>query len=277
MDEGVIYSDVFAFVDYGNVGDFGFYPMADLCPFCKKKLDLLEGPWNEKELIQSYNNQLAGSSEELLFIKVKQCKICEWWTTRQINVDLEWDQYSRLWSYNSVIKSINVMSPEVPINELGIYISKHSDKIYSIHHKKMEELVGDVLKEHFDCEVVHCGQSHDRGIDLLLILTDEIIPVQVKRRTKASSMESVSTVRDLLGVMLRDQRKKAILVSTAKDFTKEAKRDVTEVINKGIVDRFDLFNYQNFVNILKSRYHGREVSMLDYIPESLGGSRKRLG
>jgi hypothetical protein len=39
-----------------------------------------------------------------------------------------------------------------------------------------------VFKDYFDCEVIHCGRSHDGGIDLILISADEPTVIQVKPR-----------------------------------------------------------------------------------------------
>jgi restriction system protein len=266
------YFDVISNSQHGKPGDFSWFPSTRVCPFCQVELTVITGNWDKPDFIDAYDNYLKTAGESLYQIKIKKCSLCGWWEIRQINYDDNNDNWSRFWQYNSILKSTNIGSLDVPIKELAKYLAKNDDKIYAIHHKKMEELVGAVLKEHFACEVIHCGQSHDRGIDILLVLGEELMPVQVKRRTKPDAMEKVSVIREMLGVMLRDERRKAMLVSTARDFTKDAKKDVKEVIEKGLVDRFDLVNYSTFMSILKSYFGNEGEDYINWLPKFLGGN-----
>jgi hypothetical protein len=45
-----------------------------------------------------------------------------------------------------------------------------------------------------------------------------------------------------------------MIVTTADHFSKDAKRDVREVLDKGLVEKFDLIDYQSFHSILSSHY-----------------------
>jgi restriction system protein len=274
METQISYFDISEFVQLGKHSDLWGWKSYS-CPYCQINLDFIDGTWNNKELIQNYNNSILGY-ESLWRFDVKKCRLCGWWEVYQINHDSVDDYWSRLAKYNSILKATDISSQEIPIIELGKYLSKHSNQIYKIHHTKMEELVGDVFKEHFDCKVIHCGQSYDRGIDLYLIDGEEKIPIQVKRRTKPNSKEPVSVIREMLGVMFRDSRKSAMLVTTAEDFSKEAKRDVNEVIKKGLVERFDLFNFDKFNSILRTVYKESNCDYLKSVPLLLGGQSSKI-
>ena len=128
----------------------------------------------------------------------------------------------------------------------------------------MEELVGSVFREHFDCETVHCGSTGDRGIDLFLVMSDDLIPVQVKRRTKPGKTESVKTVREMMGVMYRDRFRKAKIVSTAEKFSPSGITDIRKVLSDNLADEIELFNCQDFLAILKTYFKGQEKSYLDF-------------
>jgi restriction system protein len=209
--------------------------------------------------------------EGLAWLNVSQCSDCGWWQVEHTNVDEIDENKSRNWLSQAVMKEADVSSMAIPLSDLAAYLKKNGEKIYGIHDRKMEELVCAVMSDHFNCEVVHCGRTGDRGIDLLLILRDEAIPVQVKRRMAPGRTETVSVIRSLLGVMFRDQRRSAMVVTTADHFSPHAKREVAEVINKGLVDRFDLVDVHSFIDILKSHTRSLTSSFLDVIPEILGG------
>jgi restriction system protein len=129
----------------------------------------------------------------------------------------------------------------------------------------MEELVGVVFREHYDCEVIHCGQTGDKGIDLFLVLSDELVPIQVKRRMTSNKTESVETIRRMLGVMYRDGFKKAIIVSTANKYSRAAQTEAGIVIDRGVADYVNLVNVNNFISIMKQYYSGNEKNYFDVI------------
>jgi restriction system protein len=140
----------------------------------------------------------------------------------------------------------------------------------------MEQLVAAVFAESFRCEVRHVGGTADRGTDLFLVLGDSVVPIQVKRRTQPGRTESVSVVRDLLGVIFRDQRRAGIIVSTADHFSKHAQRDAEEVTRKRLVESFDLVDVHAFMSLLQTHFGRSTHSYLFQVPEALGGKVERI-
>ena len=114
----------------------------------------------------------------------------------------------------------------------------------------MEELVGSVFRDFFSCEVVHCGRSHDGGIDLLLIQGDTTIPIQVKRRVRPDAVELVSTVREMFSVLFRDGFRHGKVVSTAKRFSRGSLDEVEKVLANNRCESFELINLDAFLSML---------------------------
>lgn len=114
----------------------------------------------------------------------------------------------------------------------------------------MELVVQAVLSEHFDCEVKHVGRTADGGIDLLLVMADEVVPVQVKRRESPSAVEPVRTVREMFGVMLRDGFRRASVVTSARGFSKQALAEINQAMNRGAFDAFELVDKPSFLSMI---------------------------
>jgi len=85
----------------------------------------------------------------------------------------------------------------------------------------------------------------------LIINSDKPILVQVKRREKTSSVESVSTVRDFLGAMFIRNNYKGIDVSTAKSFSKPSEKVIEDLKNENRLEYFEMFDFSRFSSILK--------------------------
>lgn len=244
------------------------------CPFCgiyPKKVPFELSREIRNQTYKAYSDRF-GSDRFLYKIYPYQCEYCGWWFVRHIIGDQDNKAHAFEYSSSALLKSTPASSLEVPVQPLADYLAKNEEKIYSIHPSKMEELVGAVMAECYSCDVRYVGGSGDRGIDLLLLLGDDIIPIQVKRRMTPSRTESVSVVRDMLGVMFRDQRRKGMIVTTADHFSTAAQRDADEVLSKKIVDRLDLVDVHNFLSMMRHYCGTKPLSYLAAIPSILGGS-----
>ena len=115
----------------------------------------------------------------------------------------------------------------------------------------MEELVADVFKDFVDCEIRLVGKSHDGGKDLILLDGDKQTFVQVKRRTRNEKTEPVSSIRDLIGASVIGDANACVFVTTADHFSIHAKNAAQKVVEKKILDSFELIDYHRFVDILK--------------------------
>lgn len=168
--------------------------------------------------------------------EVAECS-CGWWYAL---VDNDVCNDGHVAAIGGVLDHYNVDSKQVPVEVLEHELRKRPHLFRHVNPTKMEKLVGSILRDVFDCDVVHLGGAGDGGIDLLLLHADDPIAVQVKRRQSASSAEGVAPIRELLGAALLGRYKHALFVTTAPRFSpaaKDAARLATEI---DLVSSFEL-------------------------------------
>jgi restriction system protein len=222
-----------------------FYYKREYCVFCKKKTEqIYNKPWVDTETIPG-----------VAWHKINSVHICDcgWWEHTFYGYLEGEEKGFKDWTYeidSAIIKKYNIESKDIPIKALNKYLSKNYDDIFKIHHKKLEELVGDVLSEHFLCVAHVVGQANDGGADVILIEAEEPIIVQVKRRTKSGKVESANLIRELIGATLLKESQQCIFVTTADHFSKQAVETKDDFLKKKIVKRFDLIDYHKFFSIL---------------------------
>lgn len=216
-----------------------FFRKKGWCPFCKNdapKVHISEGPYNKIKGSPAYS-----------LSEVWECSKCGWWEVEHLYSD-DWiyDRYLR----HAILELFQPSDIYLPVMSLRKHLRRHPELIYKIHPTKMEELVQSVFKEYYHCEVLHCGKSHDQGVDLLLVNSDIQAIIQVKRRVSPKSVESVSVIRELLGATLLQGKQHSIFVSTADHFSPEAVLTAQRSVTLNIVKSFDLFNAKKFFEIL---------------------------
>ncbi len=179
----------------------------EICPYCGSDVKNIyaEIAWHEywEELWGWYGYECTG---------------CGWW----------WN-YEESGNWGSASPAVHVGSlyktQEPPIELLAAIKAVDADLriLYKMNPTKFEQFVGGILKEFYDCEVLHVGKSHDGGIDLILLdSSGGKVPVQVKRRTSRSKTESVSLIREFRGAMLLHGYNSGMILTTADHFSKEA-------------------------------------------------------
>ncbi|MFC6672301.1 restriction endonuclease [Marinobacterium aestuariivivens] len=182
---------------------------------------------------------------------VSCCDSCGWWrihTYKETDGDIE--GISTIIK-NAVLRKYDLSGKDIPINVLQQYLRNNYEDVINIHDQQMEKLVQSVFSEHFSCEVEHIGKSHDGGIDLLLVRSDNPTVIQVKRRKKLSHIESVSGIRELLGAALLKESKNCIYVSTCSNFSKPANTAAARALELGIVESYELYDFSRFSDVLK--------------------------
>ncbi|MDE7327661.1 MAG: restriction endonuclease [Lachnospiraceae bacterium] len=215
------------------------------CPFCKKKIN--------NEVYHEMNNNINWCTA-VEYEHVVQCPQCGWWEHLYSFSSDDTDQGLRATSSEltqAILRTYDEDSKSVPVEILNKYIAENPEKIYGINDKKMEELVACVFKDFMDCDINLVGKSHDGGKDLILLNGDKQIFVQVKRRTQASKVESVSSIRDLIGASIIGEANACIFVTTADHFSKPAQNAAQKVVEKKVLDSFELIDYHRFVDMLK--------------------------
>jgi restriction endonuclease Mrr len=221
-----------------------FYKKRGYCPFCHTAIQNV------------YKNQKSATLGADLFetIDIWECD-CGFWEafssfTEEKDLITEIDSKNWQKLYYSKVASVEDSKKEKAVKQLVSEIKNNSARLYSIDPLKFEQIAQYVFSAFFKCEVEHVGKSHDGGVDLLIVNSDKPILVQVKRREKANSVESVSTVRDFLGAMYIKNNFNGIILSTAKSFSKPSQKVILDLKSQNRLESFELFDFSRFCSIL---------------------------
>jgi len=205
------------------------------CPYCGNELN---------KRYDEYGNTYHDFPEQFTW-ESYACTICGWWWCGTLP--------DRTYFVGSTVMGTLHRTPQVPqaIADGFDEVRRHSTKLFVMDPTKFELFVADLFRSFYDCEVVHCGKSHDGGIDLILIESNGgIIPVQVKRRSRQNATESVSVVREFRGALLLAGRARGKVVTTAQKFSKEA-REISDPTPEHSLDQWvDLVDCRRLLNIL---------------------------
>jgi len=197
---------------------------------------------------------------------VMACHECGWWCQYAVGANrdgfFEWERLP------AALRQYPAADITVPVEALRRELLKRSDILKHLHPTKMEVLVGSVLSDFMDCEVVHTGRTGDGGIDLLLLDGDTPYAIQVKRRARAGS-EKVSAVREFVGATLIAGYRRGIYVTTAPYYAPSAVRSAQKARRGRVVEKLHLIDQGKFLRILNlvskktappwRAYYGREV------------------
>jgi hypothetical protein len=183
-----------------------------LCPYCRSRLGKKQ---KEKAIV----------SNGCWNINIRHCDACGWWCTVEDYEVLEGGEAGYL-VVNSILKKFKTSDLGVPVRELRNHLKKHPEALFNLHPRKFEELIAGVFSDFFKCEVELTAQTRDGGVDMYLVRAEDTYLVQAKRRSDPRAIEGVQVVRELAGVLLMSGYSKGIVVSTAQDFSKAAKKEV---------------------------------------------------
>ncbi|MVU75873.1 hypothetical protein GPX89_01270 [Nocardia sp. ET3-3] len=232
------------------------------CLYCHERLAI---SFDQRFIRDASSFLWPRESDDLLHLRASDCPRCGWW-----QFEKTWDHETGVFHSvrGATLSSYAVDSAQVPVDALIQHIRDRPDSIHCIDPLRMEVLVGAVIAEHLDCEVRHVGRTADGGIDLLLVIADETVPIQVKRRSSATATESVKTVREMFGVMLRDGFRKAYVVSSARQFSRQSKAEIETAMARGAFDEFTLLDKQSFIDMMGRTVTATAPSWRKQLPDN---------
>lgn len=186
---------------------------------------------------------------------VLECQNCKWWTYKyhfSEDTDLinEVQSYCTDARYYGIVKSYNIADKEIPIEVLASELKMKPKILFDINPYKLEELSQEILKGVYDCEVYHVGKTGDGGTDLIVLESDEPILVQVKRRENPNHVELVKGVREFVGTLFIEDKKKGIYITTAKSFSKGSKDIAKKLLETRKLDYFELVDYDRLCYLI---------------------------
>ncbi|GAA4484513.1 hypothetical protein GCM10023191_007760 [Actinoallomurus oryzae] len=215
----------------------GLPTLAQVCPYCRIELDKTQG-------FKAGTDESDRCSGYFL----EYCQKCYYWQVNELRMQ-SWEARGTLvYEYDIAILSAKLreFSTETPkgsLSEICQWFKRHPERYHSVSPLYMELLVARVFDEVGTyVEVRHVGRPGDGGVDVFLVdAEDRSWLVQVKRREYARSTEPVSTIRNVLGSMVLERAKHAVVVSTADHFTYHARQAATRAKKEGftleLVDR----------------------------------------
>jgi hypothetical protein len=231
-----------------------FYGIS-ICPFCNSSV-IRADYFDEEADDWLYTGEYAF---------VVECQNCGFWQSYWAGVqetpgDDEWEGHmSKLSEFPEDI-------PNGCLQECAQYLKTHPNYWNEIKPSSLERLIADIFRANYqNSEVFHVGQPNDGGIDVLFVDSGKKRwLIQVKRRGSPNATEGVSTLRNLLGVLLLRSTKYGIVVSTADHFSywafkaKEKARILgytIELIDKGKLKRLiePLLPNRQWVRLIEKR------------------------
>jgi hypothetical protein len=244
-----------------------FFEQNAWCPFCRFRACEVFRKRYYKEVNVNYHE------ENTRDIVAWMCVRCGWWHIQEERTELGYEEHLRYLEYkHAIVRTFAVDDAALPLDSLRRAIHKKPNLIYNVHPRKLEELVQAVFSAHHECEVSHCGRSHDGGVDLILVNGDRPVLVQVKRRESRDAYESVSTVREFLGaVLLHEEGGPGVgcaFVTTADRFSLPAKRAAEEAVLKKFVAAYELVDVHSFLDMLEAiRDLEADEAWKEHLPE----------
>jgi hypothetical protein len=134
----------------------------------------------------------------------------------------------------AIARRFDLRLPNGCASELAQYYRRKPERFAHIDPKKLELLVCDVFRANFkNVEVVHVGRPGDGGIDAFFVdASQQQWLIQVKRRSHGK--EPFSTVQELAGTLLIENKLLGIVVTTALGFSQPAVAAVDKLQRRGI-------------------------------------------
>jgi restriction system protein len=202
------------------------------CPYCETVLT---------EDRSVHESEYCGEE----FFCCARCPKCNWWRSSDAPA-----HYSIGYCHVGILHRTHIESG-LSFDPALEAIEINAQRLFSLTPRAFEEFVGSLFREYFDCKVVHVGKSHDGGIDLILLDSNRgILPVQVKRRTNPSHVESVSLIREFRGAMLLQGMSQGMIVSTADHFSRSAREAADPKPEHLAPQSVDLINCRRLLDIL---------------------------
>lgn len=231
--EAETYEQDFFFYDYAPCNyDPSKTPIDIICPYCSSL---------------AIQRDFAFGINTSLFI----CEKCGWWTTIRAIEGGGFSAFKKSEVFRGILKKYPIDSLDVPIKELRYFLKRHPSNMAFSHPTVFEKLMVDCIKyTHKYCEVKHVGGTGDGGVDIILVSLDEGKRlVQVKRREDLLSTEGVKVVRELNGVLFRENIPNGMVISTAKKFSKAALKEIDiTALNREEYD-MKLFTYNDIIEL----------------------------
>ena len=153
------------------------------------------------------------------------CTNCGYWQVGAHDVYTDGWYWRSRW-VASVQAKFNIKAPVAPMDELIQFLRCRPNATRFLDPRVFEELITHCFRANWQSvQVIHVGKVADGGVDIILVEADEKRwLVQCKRRKNEAAVESVKTVREMLGTLVSENQTRGIVVSNADHFSHYATR-----------------------------------------------------
>ena len=181
-----------------------------------------------------------------------RCTNCGWWYLRHHESQSGYNEHiahRRL--FEGAIYSFDSTKSIQAISSLRNRIRERKINLTDIAPTALEQLVGAVFRDYFQCKVTHIGGPGDEGIDLLLVYDSEVRTiVQVKRRQHEQGLESPSVVRELVGTMIHSGVNHGLLATSSAGVSEKTENWTRSFPERYSHLKIDIFNQQRILDAL---------------------------
>lgn len=183
------------------------------------------------------SDDLDESDEKARVQALEFCPYCRYWRWHDLDVfSSTFDGVTH--SYTGALSKVQEFAGRLPdgfASEFVQWLRRNDSKWPTVEPRSLERLVRDVMRTvYHPCEAIHVGRPDDGGVDVMLIESNgKKWVIQVKRREKSRVGESVTTVRNLLGTMVLNDKTHGMIFSTADHFTERACQAVEAAEERG--------------------------------------------
>ena len=135
--------------------------------------------------------------------------------------------------YDGIVGSLREFDPadiSVPIEDVRRYLQINQDRVYDLHPRVFEEVVGSVFKDH-GWRVKVTAYTGDDGVDVVLTGGDKTVGVQVKKNKKERKVEA-EQIRALAGALVLNGMTQGVFVTTS-SYRKGAMLTAASYCHKG--------------------------------------------
>ncbi len=210
-----------------------------LCPYCTNELARIDyEASNDETGTRSWNDI---------------CTDCGFWRNR-----LEDNVYADQVTF-PVSKSFNQENNLASISFLSHALLANPEQIYSTDPIKFEILIGSIISDQMDCDVHHVGGVADGGVDLIALVSDAPCLIQVKRRGNEGAIESIDTVKLLFASAFAQGADRGMVVTSARDFSKPAKKWARELSHLETPFEMNLASMNSILEMIDATSKGNTV------------------
>jgi hypothetical protein len=150
------------------------------------------------------------------------CNSCGFWLQFSFTTSYGY-LYQRL--FIAQMQAFDIEHKHAPLAAVYEWLRRHPDAGYRVHHRKLEFVVRDILRDYFDCDFSLTTSTRDGGIDLYSFETNRGTLIVEVKGFSPSNKVGVEIVRNLAGVLVRENVCRGLVVTTS-GFTRDAQDEV---------------------------------------------------